>query len=165
MNNSHTSKSGLFLIELILSIFFFIIAMAVCLQLFVKARTLSQDTVSVNQAVLWSQNLAEVFLGNGGDYAQVKDTFSTYDCANMLDSDFDTHLLMLFDRDWAQTQTLADTRYFVFSVYSSDASFGYADIYVLKGAPDSSFTEADVTEKALVHHLQVKKYKGGAAHE
>ena len=46
MNRHDTSKSGLFLIELILSIFFFIIAMAVCLQLFVKAHTLSQDTIS-----------------------------------------------------------------------------------------------------------------------
>ena len=56
MNNS--SKSSLFLIELILAIFFFIIAMAVCLQLFVKAHTLSNDTISMNHAVLWTQNLA-----------------------------------------------------------------------------------------------------------
>ena len=39
MNRHDTSKSGLFLIELILSIFFFIIAMAVCLQLFVSVGT------------------------------------------------------------------------------------------------------------------------------
>ena len=55
MNNS--SKSSLFLIELILAIFFFIIAMAVCLQLFVKAHTLSNDTISMNHAVLWTQNI------------------------------------------------------------------------------------------------------------
>ena len=72
MNRHDTSKSGLFLIELILSIFFFIIAMAVCLQLFVKAHTLSQDTIAMNHAILWTQNLAELFLGNDGDFSCVK---------------------------------------------------------------------------------------------
>lgn len=54
MNRKYTSHtSGLFLIELILAVFFFSIAGAVCLQLFVKAHLLSKEAgllaVSVNE--------------------------------------------------------------------------------------------------------------------
>ena len=103
MNRHDTSKSGLFLIELILSIFFFIIAMAVCLQLFVKAHTLSQDTIAMNHAILWTQNLAELFLGNDGDFSCVKQAYRDSDCVDSFAFDADTCLLLAFDKKWNAT--------------------------------------------------------------
>ena len=49
--NRKGSKSALFLMELILAILFFAAASAVCVQLFVKAHLMSQDTVDLNRAV------------------------------------------------------------------------------------------------------------------
>lgn len=164
MNNTDsTSKSGLFLIELILSIFFFIVAMAVCLQLFAKAHTLSQDTVSVNKSVLFSQNLAELFLGNGGDFHAVKAAYETQDCISICNTDAATHLLLLFDKEWQGTTDSASARYFVYSVYTAEDSFSYEDIYVAKGAPTASLSAETISDYKVLHHLQVKKYKGGAA--
>ena len=57
----HSSKNSLFLMELILSILFFTLTAAVCLQLFVKAHVLSQDTINLNHAVTQAQNFAEIF--------------------------------------------------------------------------------------------------------
>ena len=108
MNRHDTSKSGLFLIELILSIFFFIIAMAVCLQLFVKAHTLSQDTIAMNHAILWTQNLAELFLGNDGDFSCVKQAYRDSDCVDSFAFDADTCLLLAFDKKWNATNNTAD---------------------------------------------------------
>ena len=82
--NKHSYRTSLFLIELVLSIFFFIVATAVCMQLFVNTYLLNLQTQEINQALLWSQNLAEPFLGNNGDYSIIKSLFSDKDCINEL---------------------------------------------------------------------------------
>ena len=78
--NKLSSKTSLFLIELVLSIFFFIVATAICMQLFVNTYFFSLQTKEINQALLWSQNLAEPFLGNNGDYCIIKTLFGDIDC-------------------------------------------------------------------------------------
>lgn len=76
MNNRQTSKTGLFLMELMMAILFFCLASAVCVQMFVKGHTLSQRSVDLNHAVVRCESLAEAF----------------YSCdANM------QHVLRLFD--------------------------------------------------------------------
>ena len=62
-----SSKSGLFLMELILSILFFSLASAVCVQLFVKSHLISQQSVDLNSAVERCQNVAEAFYGTNGN--------------------------------------------------------------------------------------------------
>lgn len=56
-----SSRSSLFLIELTISILFFALASAACIQLFVKAHLLDKNTQELNQTVIWSQNLAELW--------------------------------------------------------------------------------------------------------
>ncbi len=53
--------------ELIISILFFALASAVCIQLFVKAHVLGQDTILQNKSIMWSQNLAELFVSCDGN--------------------------------------------------------------------------------------------------
>ncbi|MBD5548796.1 MAG: hypothetical protein HDQ97_15665 [Lachnospiraceae bacterium] len=62
-----SSKSGLFLMELILSILFFSLSSAICVQLFVKSHLISQQSVDLNIAVEWCQNVAETFYGTNGN--------------------------------------------------------------------------------------------------
>ena len=156
MNNS--SKSSLFLIELILSIFFFIIAMAVCLQLFVKAHTLSNDTISMNHAVLWTQNLAEIFLGNNGNYDEVKATYSGSDCISSTGLNQKTNLLLLFDKNWEVVTQTDSARYIVLSSYSSDDDYAYEDIYVASYRLLPDIIDQTMDNDKLIHHIQVKKY-------
>ena len=61
------SKSSLFLMELIIALLFFSLASTVCIRLFVKAHSLSAQTVDQNYAVNYAQNMAEAFLGCDGD--------------------------------------------------------------------------------------------------
>ena len=75
-NNS--SKSGLFLMELIMSIMFFSLAAAICVELFVKSHALSRTSVELNHAVIECESVAEYIYGVGGNIEQ--DSFMyTYD--------------------------------------------------------------------------------------
>ena len=61
------SKSSLFLMELIIALFFFSLSSTVCIRLFVNAHSLSRQTVDMNYAVNYAQNMAEAFMGCNGD--------------------------------------------------------------------------------------------------
>ena len=68
MYTKTTSKSALFLMELIIAIFFFSLASAVCIQLFVKAHLMGTSNTNKNHALLWAQNIAETYTGTGADF-------------------------------------------------------------------------------------------------
>lgn len=61
------SRSSLFLMELIMAILFFSLTSAVCIRLFVRAHTISQDTINQNNALAQAQNLAEAWLAAEGE--------------------------------------------------------------------------------------------------
>lgn len=55
------TKSSLFLTELIIIIFFFFISVAVCLRLFATAHIYDRKSVELNHAVVFAQNISEIF--------------------------------------------------------------------------------------------------------
>ena len=62
-HNKHAShSSSLLLLELIFAIFFFMVACAVCVQLFVNARLLSKDAQYLSYGVTECSNAAEIIL-------------------------------------------------------------------------------------------------------
>lgn len=91
------SKSSLFLMELIITILFFSLASAICIQLFAKSHLLSKQTVNENQAVIHAQSLAECFLATDGDMQTLRELFPSA----TTDSAEDTIILM-FDTDWKE---------------------------------------------------------------
>ena len=48
MKKKQAKRSGIFLLELMIVILFFSVTAAVCIQLFVKAHVISQDTRNLN---------------------------------------------------------------------------------------------------------------------
>lgn len=62
MKSDSSSRSGLLLMEIILAILFFSLISALCLQVFVKAHTLSQDTRKLDAAVRQADSVASVLL-------------------------------------------------------------------------------------------------------
>mgnify|MGYP004576754077 FL=1 len=64
MKVRESSKSSLFLLELMISIVFFALAAAGCVQVFAKAHMLSQETGRLDMAVSVAQSLAEECSGS-----------------------------------------------------------------------------------------------------
>lgn len=57
------SRTSLVLMELIITILFFSVSSAVCVQLFVNAHLISKDAYELNNAVVKAQGFAEVMRG------------------------------------------------------------------------------------------------------
>lgn len=69
-------SSSIFLLELILAILFFSIASAVCVQIFVKAHTMSESSQALNFAVSECSGMAEV-LTTADDLEEIKQHLET----------------------------------------------------------------------------------------
>lgn len=86
-------SSNLFLTELLLSILFFIVIVAVCLQVFAKADSLTDQSLELTQAVRLASDGAELFLA-GEDTKAFSEVFTgeagNYHCN--------------YDRDFIKTQ-------------------------------------------------------------
>ncbi|MBR1860722.1 MAG: hypothetical protein IJ796_02520 [Lachnospiraceae bacterium] len=61
------SKSGLFLMEMIVCLLFFSLSAAVCAQMFAKSHTISKTAIQENHAVIEVNNLAECFYAEHGN--------------------------------------------------------------------------------------------------
>ena len=86
------SKSGLFLMELIIAICFFAISSAICIQLFAAAHTLSQRSKGIQMAVINAQSVAEGFRVFGSDM----ETLASFWNASPTGNSF----VAWFNRDW-----------------------------------------------------------------
>ena len=100
MNERSNSKLSLFLMELIVAIMFFSLSAAVCVRLFVSAHILSENTENLNNATIWSQNLAEAFTGENGDLEKIRELFpQAYVLSDSGDNQEGT-LILFFDDKW-----------------------------------------------------------------
>ena len=70
MKVRESSRSSLFLLELMISIVFFALAAAGCVQVFAKAHMLSQEAGRLDLAVSVAQSLAEEYSGSRLDDSQ-----------------------------------------------------------------------------------------------
>lgn len=84
--------------ELVIVILFFSLSSAVCVQLFVKAHQLDQETIQLNHSVIWTQNLAETYRAYSGDMEKVISIYKDqlHESATP-DSD---PLVLYFDVNW-----------------------------------------------------------------
>lgn len=93
MKRTLPKRSNLFLMEMILAILFFSLASAVCMQLFVKARTLSQKTSQQNHAMSIAKSAASVFEAGDGTLDNLLSEYPN----SMSDG---TELTIYFDENW-----------------------------------------------------------------
>jgi hypothetical protein len=88
--------------ELIIAILFFAVASTICVRLFVSAHLLSQESIGINNSVLWVQNLSEVFNGKKGKLKDIADFYSVSSVV-LVSSEENPEigtLVMFFDKDW-----------------------------------------------------------------
>lgn len=104
------SRSGIFLMEIIIAILFFSIVSAICLNIFVRTHNLSKSTADLNFAVREAANIAEI--------AKSTDSFDKAtqllaDTQNYTETKSDTtHYIAYFDENY-QTCTSADALYYI----------------------------------------------------
>lgn len=72
---NRTSKSSLFLMELIIAILFFAIASGMCMQIFVKAHLLTQQTDQEQNALVVSDSIIATLKNADGDLEEVESVF------------------------------------------------------------------------------------------
>lgn len=86
------SKSGLFLIELIVVILIFSLSAATCLRLFFQSRQIATESKNLSYASLAVQSTADCYKSSGGDVKKV---------AEMLGGSIvDDRLYLYYDADW-----------------------------------------------------------------
>lgn len=59
--------SGVFMMEMIMVVFFFIICASICILVFVKGDRMSREAMDLNRSVLIAQSVAEVWKEEGGE--------------------------------------------------------------------------------------------------
>ena len=138
------SKSSLFLIELIIVILFFSLSGVVCIQLFVKSHTISENTARENLVINHAQNIAELFRGADGD--------------------MDTFLQMLADAGYDVLPADTDSDYRLVNL-SEDLMKGYCCALVNQEGSDSMasvrivFYNRDTQD--ILYDITIEKYRQG----
>ena len=69
---SRGARSGLFLMELIMSVLIFTVAATICIQMFVKSHLLSEESTRLNHAVIWCESMAETFYAADGNLTKLQ---------------------------------------------------------------------------------------------
>lgn len=157
-----SSKSSLFLMELIISILFFSLASAVCIQLFAKSHLLDQKTKRQNQTVIWAENLASLWQSSEGDlytvYTRLQSDYAADDSAVYLTNP-GTSILLYLDKDFNLTGSSADIAYIItLEDHGFDASTQLFSVSIDFSQNGESFYNLD-----LKYHPAAER--GTSAHE
>jgi hypothetical protein len=153
MNERSNSKLSLFLMELIVAIMFFSLSAAVCVRLFVAAHTMAESTESINNATIWTQNLAEAFTGEQGDLQKIAELFPEAYIAS--ESEEEGTLILFFDDNWdLMSEQLSGSAYeAILKITREDAAEVYSDVNTYG---------VEITGKAAVGKIAVMKTAGSA---
>lgn len=75
MNSQKNTRSSLFLIELMISVLFFALGSAICIQVFVKAYTINEDARRLSFASLQASGAASALKYTDGSFEAMKEYF------------------------------------------------------------------------------------------
>lgn len=139
-----TSKTSLFLMELIISILFFALSSAVCIQLFAKSHVLDEKTKKENMAIVKCENFCEMYIGLLEDYPNDSERLKVM--ADLTSGKIsDNQIIVFYDKTWNPCPESEATYYASFKDFGYDASTG-----LFTG--ESSINTLDSTP---IYHLSV----------
>ncbi len=115
--------------ELIIAILFFSLSSAVCVRLFVGAHQIASSDRNLNQAVLWTQNLAESFYGCDGRIQMIKAMYPS-SVLTSEDNEQEGAIVIFFDENWEEVDSsLAEASYeAIMDISLQKAADVYADV-------------------------------------
>ena len=121
-----SSKTKLFLIELIVVIFFFAVSSVVCVNLFASARMMSLSSTETTNAMLRAQAAAEIFRGSGDPRT-----------ASILGASANENgYTVYYDKSWAGVASAAEAAYQMDVAFAEEARLIKASITVQKGSAE-----------------------------
>ncbi|MCI9405454.1 MAG: hypothetical protein HFK04_00850 [Oscillospiraceae bacterium] len=140
-----SSRSGLFLLELMIVILFFAVTSAICMNLFVQAHLTSTAGSELTAAVREVQSAAELFKAADGDLKKLAESLGVQPIDGPV-------LNLYYDKDWVLTKHMEDAVYTVSVVLDEIMT------------PDwQGCQKAQViarAEEAEIFRVPVKKYVG-----
>ncbi len=148
------SKTSLFLMELIIVILFFSIASVVCVQLFVNAYNTNTQTKESSQATLLIQNLAEGYLGTGGN---LNEMLPLYDSAVIEGNS----LSLYYDADWNKVSDGSSAAYVARISDSAGASMDEAESAGTIRRAMIEISKKDGTQIASQEISRYEQYRSG----
>jgi hypothetical protein len=135
------SRSRAFFLELVISLAFFALCAAICLQIFARATLRSDESGALAQASLRAQSVAETFKATGGDAGRTAALFDK----NVSDGGF----TLYYDGEWAPSE-------------EGGAVFRLTCSFESTGSMNSAFITAFNGEDEI-YALSAKKYQNAAA--
>lgn len=98
------TRSGLFAIELLISVGIFSLCAAICVGLFVRSEVMSRDSADLNRAVTEARSTAECFKAAGGNLEET----ARLTGGKLVDRDV---LFLEYDEDWNKLDSGATGTY------------------------------------------------------
>lgn len=137
---SKKSGSGLFLMEMLVVVLFFILCASTCILVFVKSNNLSSLARDTNQSVVVSESIAEFFKAGKLDV-----------CAEQMKAETleDGSLLIRLDQQWNYTADDGFGAYVAEVALREEEGMEYATIRVTRGA-----------DQKVLYELEVSSYRG-----
>ena len=125
MKTTNPSRSGLYLVEFVIVLFFFSIASTIVFQFFIRGSGISSDAYDLNIAVVRAESITEKVFSAGGEDALLSEQFvKTQD-----------GYALYFDSDWMETD--ADRQKYLAEInVSAEGSMLVSDVAVKKGAQE-----------------------------
>ena len=151
----NTSKTGLFLMELIISILFFALAGTVCIQLFAKSHMLDGKTAAQNHAIVKCEDFCEIFYGVVDENPEVSERMAAMAEITGADLSGDSGLIIYYDEDFNACKADGSTYYLLFKDEGLNESTG-----TYSGTAEVHYSE---TAKGLesIYELGVSKHVPG----
>lgn len=174
MSKRTSSRSGLFLLELIISILFFSVASAICIQLFVKAHLMDKNNQALTQSVKLSQNFAEIYTATDGDLDAIKKFYPEASITTFSDYNLN-RFRITYNGNWKYS-THENATYCMDIRFSETPTIAgvmrTAHITVFEAAGEileiSETSQLHVSEDAIIHQIDISVYtsnRGGAVDE
>ena len=137
--NKEKSKTALVLMELIITILFFSLASAVCVQLFVQAHLISKETRCLNNAINIMQSISEVMNGTDGSLKSVQNYYPNA-------AGDDNYFVVYYNGDFEETDNSS-------AVYAADVT-----ITTIGNLHNMTVKFIDLSDYNVIYSLDSSKY-------
>ena len=142
----HTrSKSSLFLTEMILSVLFFSIAAACCIQIFVQGHLISQKSENLNYAQNLAVSMAETIMTTEGDTTTIHEQFPE---ARIKDGT----VTVFYDKNWEICEA-TDASFLLKTTFDKTSDTLYGNVIVSEQSNSSNSKKDAIYQLPFRQHV------------
>lgn len=141
MSKKRESPSGMFMMEMIMVVFFFILCASTCILVFVKANNMSRQAQDLNQSVLAAESIVEVWKAEGENGLIEKMDAQVHN--NINERQYD----IFWDRDWNRLTADENAAYRADITLNGKDQMAYAEVVVSR-----------IEDNSVVFNLEAQKY-------